>query len=243
MKKLLAVLFSFVLFCGVSSAQTVTGSKSTVQVADLTLVDWTTGDPEVWTTILGHPFPGHDNAVLMKMAEQKELLFSASLECGLYTRTLARSRGGNKDTSTASSSVQIRVLVDGATVAYPGSVTFCHRYQELSATLQGIIENLACFVDDDNDPETPPVFDPDADDCVLTPEEIELVLSTLNANAFFFILPDVGSGIHNIEVQAKISTAGSAEEGEWEAKALIGKGAIVVENHRLGKGDNILLEP
>ena len=138
-----------------------------------------------------------------------------------------------------------RVLVDGndATPAYPGPVTFCQRYQELSATLQGIIENLSCFVDDDNDPATPSVFDPDAPGCILTPEEIDLVLRTLSANAFFFILPDVGVGTHNIEVQARIATSGSAQEGAWDSKALIGKGAVVVENHRLAKGDNIVLEP
>ena len=242
MRKLLAVLFIAVLFCAVSSAQqTVTGAKSTVQVADLTLVDWSAGQP--WTTILGHPNRANPNAVLIKLAEQKELLFSVSLECGLYTQTLVKSSGGTKDTSTAQATVQVRVLVDGNSLAFPGPVTFCERFQQLSAKLQGIIENLACFVDADNDPTTPPVFDPDAPGCVLTSEEIELVLRTLNANAFFFILPDVGVGTHNVEVQARIATLGSAQLGSWDAKALIGKGVVVVENHRLAKGDNIVLQP
>jgi len=243
MRKLIAVLFIAVLGCAVSSAQTVTGAKSTVQVADLTLVDWSAGQP--WTTILGHPNRANPNSVLIKMSEQKELLFSVSLECGLYTQTLVKSSGGTKDTSSAQATVQVRVLVDGntATPAFPGPVTFCERFQQLSAKLQGIIENLACFVDADNDPATPPVFDPNAPGCVLTLEEIELVLRTLNANAFFFILPDVGVGTHNIEVQARIATLGSAQLGSWDAKALIGKGAVVVENHRLAKGDNIVLQP
>ena len=244
MRKLFAVLFIAVLFCAVSSAQqTVTGAKSTVQVADLTLVDWSAGQP--WTTILGHPNRANPNAVLIKLSEQKELLFSVSLECGLYTQTLVKSSGGTKDTSTAQATVQVRVLVDGNSVtpAFPGPVTFCERFQQLSATLQGIIGNLACFVDDDNDATTPPVFDPDAPGCILTLEEIELVLRTLNANAFFFILPDVGVGTHNVEVQARIATLGSAQLGSWDAKALIGKGVVVVENHRLAKGDNIVLQP
>ena len=243
MRKLFTVLFIAVLFCAVSSAQTVTGAHSTVQVADLTLVDWSAGQP--WTTILGHPNRSNPNSVLIKLSEQKELLFSVSLECGLYTQTLVKSSGGTKDTSSAQATVQVRVLVDGntATPAFPGAVTFCDRFQQLSAKLQGIIENLACFVDDDNDATTPPVFDPDAPGCILTLEEIELVLRTLNANAFFFILPDVGVGTHNIEVQARIATLGSAQLGSWDAKALIGKGAVVVENHRLAKGDNIVLQP
>jgi len=243
MRKLFVVLFIAVLGCAVSSAQTVTGAHSTVQVADLTLVDWSASQP--WTTILGHPNRANRNAVQIKLSEQKELLFSVSLECGLYTQTLVKSSGGTKDTSSAQATVQVRVLVDGntATPAFPGPVTFCERFQQLSATLQGIIQNLACFVDSDNDPSTPPVFDPTAPGCVLTLEEIELVLRTLNANAFFFILPDVGVGTHNIEVQARIATLGSAQLGSWDAKALIGKGAVVVENHRLAKGDNIVLQP
>ena len=243
MRKLFAVLFIAALFCAVSSAQTVTGAHSTVQVADLTLVDWSAGQP--WTTILGHPNRANPNSVLIKLSEQKELLFSVSLECGLYTQTLVKSSGGTKDTSTAQATVQVRVLVDGniVTPAFPGPVTFCERFQQLSAKLQGIIENLACFVDADNNPATPPVFDPTAPGCILTLEEIELVLRTLNANAFFFILPDVGVGTHNVEVQARIATLGSAQLGSWDAKALIGKGAVVVENHRLAKGDNIVLQP
>lgn len=230
-------MLAIALGAGAAMAQqTVTGAKSTVQVADFNLVDWTP-NPQGWTTILGNVNMSDPNAVLMKLAEQKELLFSASLECGLYTRTLVRSKGGTKDTSTASAAVELRVVVDWNydNPAYPGSVTFCSREQELSATLQGIIGNLACFPNG--------VFDPTASDCNLTPEEIELVQRSVNANAFFFILPDVGSGIHNIEVQARITTDGSVQEGEYEAKALIGKGSIVVENHRLAKGDNILLQP
>jgi hypothetical protein len=98
-------------------------------------------------------------------------------------------------------------------------------------------------VDSDGDPATPPVFDPNATGCELTPEEIELVQRTLSANAFFFILPDVGVGVHNVQVQSRIATSGSAQAGSWDASALIGKGALVVENHRLAKGDNIVLQP
>jgi hypothetical protein len=138
-----------------------------------------------------------------------------------------------KDTATATSTVEIRVIVDpgtpGERIAEPGEVTFCEREQQLSATLQGIIENLDCF------PEG--VFDPGAPGCVLTPEEIELVLNTFEANAFFFALDDLGAGIHNVVVQAQIESGTSVQEGSAVAFALVGKGTVIVEEVRLATLD------
>jgi hypothetical protein len=119
-------------------------------------------------------------------------------------------------------------------IAEPGIVTFCERLQTLSATLQGIIGNLNCFPGG--------VFDPNAPGCLLTPEEIELVLRTLEANAFFFSLDDVGAGTHNVVVQARIRSATSVQEGEAEALGLVGKGAVVVEEIRLVKGQSITIQ-
>jgi hypothetical protein len=64
---------------------------------------------------------------------------------------------------------------------------------------------------------------------------------TFEANAFFFALDDVGSGVHNVIVQARIDTATSAQEGVAEALALVGKGAVVVEEIHLLGGQDILL--
>jgi len=85
----------------------------------------------------------------IKVPQDKELIFDLSAECGLYTRTLARSKGGSKDTASAEASVRMNVTytnVDtGVTeYAYPGNegdgVVFCSRAQELSATFQGIFQ-------------------------------------------------------------------------------------------------------
>ncbi len=120
----------------------------------------------------------------------------------------------------------------GERIAAPGEIMFCKREQDLSATLQGIIGNLACFVDG--------VFTPNGNSaCVMTAETIELVLDTVNANAFFFALPDVGSGTHNIVVQSRIDFQTAATTGEVEAKALVGKGSILVEDVRLVRGQTI----
>ena len=98
----------------------------------------------------------------IKVPQDKDLIFDLSAECGLYTRTLARSKGGNKDTASAEASVRMNVVVTDADgneqYAYPGAagngVTFCSRAQELSAEFQGIFqtgdEYAAWLVEVDN---------------------------------------------------------------------------------------------
>ena len=99
----------------------------------------------------------------IKVPQDKELIFDLSAECGLYTRTLARSKAGNKDTASAEASVRMNVTYTNVDTgetkyAYPGSdgdgVVYCSRAQELSATFQGIFqtgeEYEALIVDEDN---------------------------------------------------------------------------------------------
>jgi hypothetical protein len=229
-------LFVLVILMALGSATLLAQSaKDTVQVSSMGLVN-ATADNGGWQTILGSANPFAANALTIRTSQQKDLIFTAALECGIYTRTLAKSSGGNKDTSKAEAEVQIRIKVDPGTAqertADPGVVTFCNRYQELSAALQGILE-LACS--DSNG-------DGQLDACnldVVSPEEIELVLKTLNANAFVFALDDLGSGVHNVIVEARITSANEYQLGEASAWALIGKGGISVEEVRLIKGSII----
>ena len=238
MKSPLRLMILFLACASVAGVALAQSAKHALQVSNLTLIAETSVATPGWVTILGSESGAEASAVRIHTSQQKDLLFSVSFECGLYTRTLARSRGGEKDTATATATVDVRVVLDPGTtaerVAEPGAVTFCERSQQLSATLQGIIGNLACFPDG--------VFDPDAPGCLLTPEEIELVLQTLEANAFFFALDDVGTGVHNVIVQAQIDFATSVQEGQAEAAALVGKGAVVVEEIRLVKGADITLD-
>lgn len=238
MKLLSRSMLVFAASMCIASSAFAQSAKNAIQISNLTLIESTASTPGLWVTILGDVDPSDPNAVTIHTSQLKDLLFSVSLECGLYTRTLARSKGGEKDTATAEVRVQVRVLLDPGTpeqrIAEPGVVTFCERLQTLSATLQGIIGNLACFPDG--------VFDPNAPGCNLTPEEIELVLNTLEANAFFFSLDDVGAGTHNVVVQARIRSATSVQEGEAEALGLIGKGTVVVEEIRLVKGRSITIQ-
>jgi len=214
-------------------------AKSAVQVSSLELISPRAGTGG-WVTILGNQDPSAADRVLIHTSEQKDLIFGASFECGLYTSTRAKSSGGTEDNEYAAAGVRVRVLVDPGTpwqrVAEPGSdptddgednsgVTYCYRKQSLSAQLQGIIGNQLCFPGG--------VFDPTAPGCLLTDEQIELILETTDAAAFFFVLPNLGAGTHNIIVQARIDTAVSSSDSN--ARALVGRGALVVEEVRLVK--------
>src|SRR6266511_763621 len=169
-------------------------AKSSLQMSGLSLVSATSSTSSAdagWQTVLGSENVFGQNAVRIHTSQQKDLIFGASFECGVFTQTLVKSKGGTADTSSAEATVQIRVKVDPGTpyerTAYPGDVTFCNRYQQLTATLQGIL-NLICK-DTDGDGQL--------NECnldVADYESIELVLRTLNANAFFFALDDLGAG-------------------------------------------------
>lgn len=230
MKKILLVtslfIISSIVLASGTFAASLPSSKSAVVVSNLNGMSETNS----WNTILSGQ---------LKVAEQKDLAVHVSLECGLSTRTKAKSKGGNTDSSTAEASVKIRVKVtqEDGTVTYAGpayedGVTFCKRTQTLTATFQGLIEKC---IDDEGH-----IFL--NDDC-LEPEEVELILDTLNANAFNYLIPNLNSGIHTVEVQAAIDTCtGSRDEdsgvciiGEVDADAMatIGLGSMVVDEIRM----------
>jgi hypothetical protein len=61
----------------------------------------------------------------------------------------------------------------------------------------------------------------------VTPEEIELILSTLSAASFNFVASNVPVGTHMISMQARISSTTSAQQGTANAEALVGKGTMI----------------
>lgn len=224
----------------------------------------------------------------IKIAQQKEMVFDVAVQCGLYTRTLVKSKGGNKDTEVATASVALRVAIqaldnagnpDGPVIyASPNEgelagwgVTYCSREQTLSATFQGIFQTEEEFtgvkvLEDNNgdgdlghfvavcdagDPDFPDdvCSDPftvvgtclfqDADTggivldlACLEDEEIELILNTLNANAFNFVSANLDSGVYEVTVEAEILSSGGDEFTDSEAKALIGLGSMVIDEVR-----------
>jgi hypothetical protein len=193
-----------------ASGSGVPSTKATAWFGDIAILD---SSEMAWTTIM---------STQIKTSNQKTLFINPSLVCGLYTETGVKSGGGRKDTSTASATVQMQVLVDGKAAA-PGVVVYCSRTQTLSATLGGILQSCT---DTNGDGVIT------AGECLMTDEEISLLLSTMNAASFNFGA-DVAQGVHSIEIQAKIATSTSTQTGTAAAMATIGKGSVVVTEQRL----------
>lgn len=209
-------------------------SKVTAKTANLTLI------PEVVVqSPATEPVTSDWQPVLfnyIKTANQKDLFISASLQAGLYTETLVKSKQMIEDTSVAKAEVKVRVLIDDivAKPVEPGEVVYAYRSQTLSAKLEGAIAGCITV-----DPVTGTIII--NWDCV-TPEEIKLILETLNAASFSFVAVDVPQGVHKISVEACVSAGGSAQTGSYKAKALVGKGSVTVESVRLIKDPNVVLE-
>lgn len=220
MKKLLMVLLAVFAIAAVgvtaviASDNSQPASKATAKVGDIAITDTTDMG---WTTILSQD---------LKTANQKDLLIDVSLECGLYTDTLVRSKGGAKDTSGAQATIKVRVLVDGEE-AYPGEVVFADRLQEVSAVFAGYL------VDTDEDGFL--------DDEELNAEELQLILNTMNANSFNFVMDNLSANVHTIEVQAMICSDVYVMDGEAVAHATIGKGSVTIEAVRFIQGEDVEL--
>jgi hypothetical protein len=226
-----ALVVTFVGVGLVATAENLPSSKATAKVSELTLIDWTV--EEDWTTILEQS---------IKTPNKKDLFIDVSLETGLYTRTLVKSKRNDAgdpdwDTSRARAEIQVRVVIDEGTAderdASPTPVVFNMREQTLSAKFMGIF-TAECFVVNPDTGEVTLIYD------CLEPEELELILETLSANSFGFVIDELTPGVHTVSVQARIATNGEAEEGEWEAEALVGKGSVLIEVVRMINQSDLL---
>ena len=195
-------------------------AKVTIETSYLNAIGPVTNTVTDWQTVLEQN---------IKMANNHDLLMGAGFEVGLYTATTVSSKRLVTDTSTATASVKVRVVVDGANAA-PGEVVFGKRTQTLSASLEGAIAGcLSIITNSAGNPQI--VLDTN---CVL-PEVISLIQDTVTANSFSFGSLNLSSGIHNIKVQAKIDFQGSAQNGTFTAAALLGKGTLIIDSVRLAK--------
>ena len=219
-----ALIVTFVV--GTAYGQNQPSSKVTAKTANLTLLPQTTGTGE-WQTVFFNT---------IKTANQKDLFIDASFEVGLYTQTAASSRNMNKDTSSATAGVQVRVLLDNKEVE-PGAVVYGRRTQTLSATLEGAISG--CLNNVLNPDGTVSII---VDTNCVTAETIELILETMDAASFNFVAVDVPQGVHTVAVRARIDTLGSAQAGSWSAFATVGKGSMTVESVRLIKDPNVVMD-
>jgi hypothetical protein len=222
-----------------ASAESIPASKAAVALDELINISQTATGPGSsnndtgWVDIL---------STQIKTANQKDLLFDVSLQCGLVTDTTVKSTNGTTSAATARGVIAVRVLVDDEAALPDGGIdaakqeaegiVYCDRIQTLAAKFSG----LNCTADLETGEVT-----------CLDPEELQLILRTLNANAFNFVATDVGSGVHNITVQARAQagvnfnddTSGAAMAG---AEAFIGAGAVHVEEVRLVKGADVVVD-
>lgn len=194
----------------------------------------------------------------IKTANQKDLFISPSLQCGIVTDTTVKSVGGKDAQSSARGTVQVRVKLTGpdGTVSYAepnntpaaatgltgmtgGGLVYCDRQQQLSAKFAGLNCTAAPYEFTDTNGDG---ID-DVVDGVVTcvdPEELQLILRTLNANSFNFVAADVTSGVHTVEIQAKTTAevGTDAESGSLAgAESFIGAGSVMVEEVRMIKGN------
>ena len=143
-----SVLFAMISFLASPVFAQMSSAKGSAAISGATLLE-ATNETHSWDPVLSS---------YIKIPQDKELVFDVSLECGLYTDTLVRSKGGSKDTSTAMADVKVHVAlqkIEGVDAngnfilgekfyAYPGDgdsgVTYCRREQQLMAKFQGIFQ-------------------------------------------------------------------------------------------------------
>jgi len=78
---------------------------------------------------------------------------------------------------------------------------------------------------------------------LLEPEELQLILDTMSANSFNFVIDQLTAGVHTVSVQARIKANGSAEEGSFDAMATIGHGSVTIEVVRMIQNEDWLELP
>jgi hypothetical protein len=149
-------------------------------------------------------------SAIIKTSEKADLIISVTAECALATDVKIKG-SGKEETSTSMAQIKIKVLVDGEE-AIPGEVVFAYRKMELKGLLWA-----------------PEDFDPiDPENLLALPEQyIEIYEETRTANAFNFIAKNIGSGVHDIQVQV-MTDASSDFEGA-RLGAILGKRTLVVE--------------
>lgn len=193
----------------------------------------------------------------LKTSNTTDLFMSPSLVTGLFTETQVKGgTSGTSQTAAATGSVAVRVLIDCTNCASPGAaqagtasyaaaaqpdpkgsgIVFDARIQQLTATLGQVITS-ACLL---------------TNSC--TDEQIDLLLDTTSAHSFNYVLLNVGSGTHNITVQARLDagqvctnnnsngTGGvtctnvNTSLGSSVAAALFGVGSVIVQPVHLAPG-------
>jgi hypothetical protein len=216
-----AVAAMFATFGTTPAFAQTASSKFAANVSDITLIpdSSSTAPPK---TVL---------RTVIKTPNKKDLLIGVSLETALFTQTQVKGRNGTTDTSSASATLEVSVLLDGKPFnltnlsgAFPPKVVYDKRAQTLSATLGGVIQSCR----DLNGDGVITV----ATECIVTDEMIQLILDTMAAHHFNFVAANLSPGTHTLEVQVGVGVDTSFGAGSASATAGVGRGSLTVEEVR-----------
>jgi len=219
--RLLSVLSFAALACGAVFGQTNASSKATAAISTVSVNCPSNSDTDPscssgWVNVM---------TAGVKTSSIGDLFVSPSLVTGLFTSTTVKGNAtGSTSAAVSAGTVEVRVLLDGiAGRAFPDStgdgVTFDARVQILTANLGYIFTQ--CIAGG-------------LTGCALTPEQITLALDTSSAHSFNFILLNVGTGMHTVQVQARARSAATGINGGVAvSNALYGLGSLTVESVRL----------
>ena len=163
--------------------------------------------------------------VPIKTANKSDLLVGVSLQSSVLTETKTKGKNGDVNLSVAEGKVWVCLEVDGGahTDFAPDCVVFEMRKQTLTTSLSGV---LTCPTGDNLE----------ADDfCTITDdEEVSLLLETMSANHFNFVVRNVGSGNHVVRANIFGTTSASCTtlDESCRAEVAVGPGSITVEEVR-----------
>jgi hypothetical protein len=238
---LASAMFSVGAFAGPSAKFAATYGNDGPYLVSIVLIE----DADVDTGPVFDNKTGFTLATI-KVPQDKELLVGVSAEIGLTTDTSIKGKNGGAARSIAGASAGTLVFacpVDGGActdVALPGPITLSQRIQVLSATLGGVLESCTDLDDSGTiDVKT---------ECEVSDEEIGLMLDTLAAHHFNFVLPNMDQGEYNIIVvfgtgaMAQIDIdetsveEGGTVSGSAFATAWIGSYMVTVQQVRATKG-------
>lgn len=171
----------------------------------------------------------------VKTADRKDLLIGVSLQSGTYTAAKSNGNNGSTEQAGPMTAIEVHVKIDGQR-ADPDTVIFAKSAQELTAELGGVIQkctpvcSTGLTYDDIGNLSGSVITCKDiiiAKDCVVTDEEIGLMLSTTSANHFNFMAPNLEAGEHTVEVYAKSLSPDEVASGSLRIPVFDDEGNII----------------
>lgn len=179
-----------------------------------------------------------------KSSSPSDLYISVTAETALITNILGKGKMDEPEGAVA----QVEIWVEIDDVAIPvshgagtpdgepddGTVVFNNRDFRIKTKLNNIIEEVCQDLNDDGDTD-------DFGECLLfftdEEQEVALYLSTRSANGFNWLALNVGSGMHELDVYAKLSTE-LTNDDQIRATAMVGKRSISVLPGKLANDAN-----